>query len=365
MAYPITDKALQLTQMGGGAEGSLWIRKKRAAQAKPYSLPANYLHATRWVLGLGQWNHFRAWHGIGPWYLVAPPDADLLSARVLSVANVARERFMADAKQVANWAVALAEGHQAVSMMARRLSQMLQFCRALRKGNLRAAADALGVKELKSTRSQSKSFSNNFLEWHFGWSPLLSDIHTSAEILSNDFRRKVAIGRAKDVFEESGGSYTVGNSGEPDSSISGQLSWEIRAKVVAWIEVSNPNLLLASQMGLTNPALIAWELVPFSFVVDWIFNVSKFLNTFDELFGLTLVEPYHSAKVRIIGRAKWDYIYPSGAIRTATMDSSLHSFQRARGLPNLTVPEFTVWPILSVSRAVTACSLLIQQGLRR
>jgi hypothetical protein len=48
-------------------------------------------------------------------------------------------------------------------------------------------------------------------------------------------------------------------------------------------------LSTASELGLTNPLAVAWELVPFSFVVDWALPIGSFLNQIDASVGWTFV----------------------------------------------------------------------------
>jgi hypothetical protein len=40
-----------------------------------------------------------------------------------------------------------------------------------------------------------------------------------------------------------------------------------------------------TSLGLTNPALVAWELVPFSFVVDWALPIGDWLSSLDAMLG--------------------------------------------------------------------------------
>lgn len=50
--------------------------------------------------------------------------------------------------------------------------------------------------------------------------------------------------------------------------------------------VSNPNLHLATQLGLTNPQYWIWDAMPWSFVIDWFLKVGDFLNNFSATLGL-------------------------------------------------------------------------------
>jgi hypothetical protein len=45
----------------------------------------------------------------------------------------------------------------------------------------------------------------------------------------------------------------------------------------------------AARVGLTDPLLLAWELIPYSFVVDWFINVGDFLQAAGTIIGLKRV----------------------------------------------------------------------------
>jgi hypothetical protein len=51
----------------------------------------------------------------------------------------------------------------------------------------------------------------------------------------------------------------------------------------------NPEVTdLLAQTGFTNPANVIWELVPFSFVVDWFIRIGDYLNACTKLDNLTV-----------------------------------------------------------------------------
>lgn len=43
-----------------------------------------------------------------------------------------------------------------------------------------------------------------------------------------------------------------------------------------------------ASFGITNPLELAWELIPYSFVIDWAFNVGNVLSGLDALIGVQL-----------------------------------------------------------------------------
>lgn len=103
---------------------------------------------------------------------------------------------------------------------------------------------------------------------------------------------------------------------------------------------------LVNQLGLNNPLLIAWNLVPFSFVVDWIYNISSKLEAieaFRDTVRLTgevaLSKVSHFQKVR--KHSMWyltrdesgymDYIRASGPY--LAKEVTTESYVRAPGFP--------------------------------
>jgi hypothetical protein len=54
-------------------------------------------------------------------------------------------------------------------------------------------------------------------------------------------------------------------------------------------KMDNPLLAQAANLGLTNPAALAWELVPFSFVADWFVPVGDYLNCLDAALGYSFL----------------------------------------------------------------------------
>lgn len=45
-----------------------------------------------------------------------------------------------------------------------------------------------------------------------------------------------------------------------------------------------------NQLGLTNPVEVVWELVPYSFVVDWFLDVGGWVSSLSAAVGVTFVE---------------------------------------------------------------------------
>lgn len=55
------------------------------------------------------------------------------------------------------------------------------------------------------------------------------------------------------------------------------------------VEYTSANLKGLTQLGLTNPALLAWEVIPYSFVIDWFVNIGDYLSSLDALTGVSRI----------------------------------------------------------------------------
>jgi hypothetical protein len=71
-------------------------------------------------------------------------------------------------------------------------------------------------------------------------------------------------------------------------NISEKLDGHARVTCDARVVVTDPSLAFSSEIGLTNPAGLAWELLPYSFVVDWFIPIGGWLNGLTDTIGLGL-----------------------------------------------------------------------------
>jgi len=162
----------------------------------------------------------------------------------------------------------------------------------------------------------SRFAASAFLEMQYGWKPLLSDIHTSAEDLANRNQKKpedVTI-RASAVGK-SEYQYRIKPS-YPDANTTlrilpaGENVRRYRVSYICKYRVANQTLRTASALGLTNPALLAWDLLPFSFVVDWFAPIGNYLESLSALQGLQFISGTRSIldtvdrNYTIMGRSK-------------------------------------------------------------
>jgi len=357
--------------------GSLLKTKYRYKQSKPYNLPAPYEYifatTTRAYFKPGAISSYggfaNANTGKNPTGRYAFMQSELPSEQNL-VLNQARERFKGNLSSSASWLVSLAERKQSVEMIGARAGQIYRFTRALRRFDFHTAAKELGVTKhpayfkLKSgnkLRKNARSFSNNFLEFHFGWSPLVKDIGSSIDFLQKPINLVPVKGHAKMVLNKV--IITNDSSGKPSYKTTHVGC--VRARVGAEIRINNTNLWLANRLGFTNPALVMWDMVPFSFVVDWFVNVSEILGEWNEFSGIDIINAYHTVSIEDAADCDFTsrYIaYPYAYYGGYVVQSRSFWVRRKLGIPSVKLVTNVPWSV-SVSRALTAVSLLIQKGI--
>lgn len=283
----------------------------------------------------------------------------LFAAEKAMALNRSYERFKQAVGHRAEIGVNLAEREQAVSMIANRCGQMIRSFRALRRGRFDDFIRELGVTRLKGHRgrrwSRRRDASSLWLEYHFGWKPLIQDIHDGVEILQSPFPYSRPVQGTGSAF----GTETR-RVGDPET-YAGSFRFVVR--MGARVSVTNANLHRASQLGLTNPAAIAWELIPFSFLVDWFIPVGNFLNSWSDFHGLSFEKPYTTRYGTYVGTC-YRYMYPAPwDPNDFVADAKQFSLQAYGMTRTLGLSGPVVYPKVfkgfSVTRAATAVALLI------
>lgn len=192
--------------------------------------------------------------------------------------------------QKVNLALMAAEARTTISMVADRVIKLAGAYKQVRQGNLAGALRTLGYakKVGGKLRPSGRGAASDWLEMQYGWKPLLQDIHGAYEQAREGFESQGHIITAKRVLKQK---YQTERDRE-NPNIEGYFDTtfeevELLTKVSLSYYVSNSGLRAASKVGLTNPAVIAWELVPFSFLLDWLVPVGNWISALGAADGLT------------------------------------------------------------------------------
>lgn len=210
-------------------------------------------------------------------------------------------RALIDAKlklkdQKVNFGVAFAERAQTADMVASNLSRIAKAYRDARKGHFRDASRHLGItmpgktKRRDGKSHKGKELHDAWLELQFGWKPLLSDIYGAAEALrEKDRKGSTRYGCTVKSRKSLTDIVKKRDADTSDNAIPLWFDQRMVTKFDAFIRLDyyrdSPELAALAQTGFTNPLEIAWELVPFSFVVDWVAPIGRYLSILDAELG--------------------------------------------------------------------------------
>lgn len=272
-------------------------------------------------------------------------------------AQLAYRKFVSGIGDNAAIGASLAEWNQSQSMIVTRASQLYKGLKLFRQGRFELALRTMEVRnyrdKMKSrgisfTTDRQKRWSERWLEFHFGWSPLIGDIYNAINVLQSNVppNRIRASGVEQRTLVQRSPPYLVTNHNG--------LKIQARCLYFADVEVSNANLHLANQLGLLNPFQVAWEVVPFSFIVDWFVPVSSFLGQWSDFQGLRLTNSGRTDILVNNGKR-----FSQGASSTMFADYTSVWMRRSAGItyPGLAIPSFTRF---SVTRGATAIALLMK-----
>lgn len=169
----------------------------------------------------------------------------------------------------------LVELDQTIKMIRKNLDRIDKIGSALKNGEWSKLDSLIKGKTPDSVKNMkpSKRLSSGYLEISFGWMPLLSSVHTAVNAYG-----KGILTRGSKVSAVSGNKRLDLSKGNLDTSAVGRAS--ISGKV------KNPNVATLNSLGLVNPALMAWQRVPYSFVVDWFVPIGPILGSLTAEAGL-------------------------------------------------------------------------------
>jgi hypothetical protein len=349
----------------------------------------------------------------------ASPPYDAFNGPAEALAyNKAYAKFKDAIGDAASLAVNIAERKQAMDSMTKRVMQMVRFSRAVKSFRFGEAARALelvvvsetstSVRVKRSNHSKNSSwdrmvaterlkgfnaktlldaptsgqmhkrtppryrkeddswelffkrnashYGSNYLEYHFGWEPLMKDIQASFNLFTDPMRDRLGM---KTLGKGTSRSVTTPVAHDP-YSVWTEYDWTTSCTIRARVKISDLNLYRLEQLGLLNPAVLLWELVPFSFIADWFSNVGSFLASFTDFIGLELKFP----QVVTFSKIKETQYYrkqqlspPYAWYNVGIRYYEAVSVKRVIGISGPTLAfKALKWP--SVTRGLTAVSLL-------
>lgn len=208
--------------------------------------------------------------------------------------------------QSVNIAQIIAERDKTISSVSKIITTVASVLLKLRKGDLAGAGAAVGQhvgwKKRKAhsrhhTSDPAGAAASAWLELQYAIMPLLMDAEGLAIALAK-YEYQSVTGRVQASRSINFQTKDVsGSINSPSGQVTDITNGTVSIKYVVFFRVNSPQMPNFSALGLTNPAQLAWELVPFSFVLDWLLPIGNWLSTWDATVGMSFSAGTRSVKI--------------------------------------------------------------------
>lgn len=200
---------------------------------------------------------------------------------------------------------------------------------------------------------------NAWLAYRYGWMPFLSSIYGVATYARHIASRRKLKARAKCVNVWS---RSVAASGfVPPHQYT--VSHSRRCEIGIIYRIAQPWLFNTTRIVSLNPLAIAWELLPYSFVVDWFIDIGGYMQELEQsmFLGLTFEQGYVTFTDKVVVTGQFKGSWSNG---TATINAPFKTQKTRLGRTALTAPPRPALPSFDVhmgwQRMLSAAALLRQ-----
>jgi hypothetical protein len=141
-----------------------------------------------------------------------------------------------------------------------------------------------------------QDLSDLWLAYRYGWTPTVLDVYGAVETLekldNGSYERYLVTARGSSLLESE---VTTAEDTSISQIWSLPVTRDTRTGIRQEVKVRYDAVLTdreyrkLSDVGVTDPLVTAWELLPYSFVVDWFLGVGDFLDGVNALTGYTLL----------------------------------------------------------------------------
>lgn len=338
-----------------------WDYPSPRKRPDPLRPTAGYYLRQRWNPGMyvGPYNSTAALYGDALYALGGAGGSKTLSSQPDALAAM----ISANAKFGSgpfNLATFVGEFRESAEMVSKRARQISEAAKQLKNGNYEQFAQVLGIPGLSrrararaNASSYDKRLANHWLEYTYGWSPLVSDVYGAIQALHKGVTGAgtevtATVGRGQSVDDFTHGA-NVDN-----FNLFNQGSKSLGYKASITGTVTNPNARTLNELGLLNPLALAWELMPYSFVVDWFLPVGDVLASLTSEVGMSNV-------FRTISYNEMTWSYTRVRPEVAYQTTKRH--YRTAPPPTIVLPLLLGLQSASIGwqRATSAVSLLRQR----
>lgn len=207
-----------------------------------------------------------------------------------------------------NLAQDIVQIRQTVKLITNTAKRIAGAGKALKDGNIPRAIQLIwqnGKRDYGSKRSKgpsaSKSAANNWLEMQYGWKPLLEDL-----IVAFDSVARLQLANA--AVHQVAASAQVSDWEVDDLKLPGYGSFQTsgwtrvhtksRSKIGLRFTVEDHLTAFLAQTGFLSPISLVWEILPFSFVWDWMQPIGPWLDSLNSDAGLVVLDGFQTSYVK-------------------------------------------------------------------
>ncbi|DAD50110.1 TPA_asm: maturation protein [ssRNA phage Gerhypos.3_19] len=236
------------------------------------------------IIELNGDHHITIDYDLGSYVVPNPGDDNAKSESVTKALNKLTEKYVGIGND-------LGEARQTCDSFAHLALRAGGFLNAVKHLRFRLALEnLLGYSGKRGTKSLPKTIADLWLEYSYGWKPLAADLYEAQQLAHKALEKPVPIKATATGHSENQIAFVFDNRLDVKGAVRSSH------RTVLHAHVSNPWLANLSQAGLINPVSIAWELVPFSFVVDWFVPIGATLQAITAGVGLESDGGYTSSQ---------------------------------------------------------------------
>lgn len=260
-----------------------------------------------------------------------------------------------------NMAQIVAERQQLVDLVASTAKRLAHLYRSLRRGRNPFKGNR---------RSPPKQAANLWLEYAYAWTPTLGDIWTLSQLKDHapPPLHVKGYGRSHSIIDQSFDVRDGGINQPATLTVLNTHTKRTTCTAEAWISIPLNGLKFAQEIGLTNPALLAWELLPYSFVIDWFLPIGNWLENQQALYGVIIDKASMTRKSTDIINMSVKFADPEGypwITSSGSGDGFVKFTSKNRVLNMPAYPPLVPKNPLTVSHALSAISLLVSSFMKR
>lgn len=181
-----------------------------------------------------------------------------------------------------------------LAMVGNDVLNIVRALRGLRRGRVKDILN-LNVKSLKRLvreRKVDRRVASYWLTYWYGFKPLYSDGAGLIEIIKDLYDPVLLVHGRGRAFEAGHANYTAPSPDSyftPITEVHDQYDYRCMCNLTGKVRKHGEVVRALNRAGLVNPVSLIWELIPFSFVVDWVVPVGETLAALSAPIGLDFV----------------------------------------------------------------------------